>query len=568
MSYTFTQGDIDELNSLQILGEYGSGLMGRSEIVVGTVIDDGEDILFTLNDPAKQFGGAAYYGGASIMSDPTYSTEPSSSDDYKTVFFNDAVGFEMPTFVIEDVPVVGYQFTQSDMDTLESLQIDGFIGTDLMGKTPIVLGSVVEDGDTVQFEITDPDNVFTEPAQYGGASIMDDPTYSSEPSGDFRTVTFSNVIDFEMPTFSIGQPPKEDAYQLKQVDFDNNPNSTFWCDDNQLSVGDYFKTNSENRIECVENYIFDQFSGALFYYPNSAVEVRISEVGTFNETSDVYTFHLESVSQVSNLSFNGISTTQKPNEPTDPNKSYVVNVAQVAAVNNKRFAVTETGVDSEIVVDHGMYILGLIKLPFEIPSDLILEDETISLGGVNTGVSAPKLSKTNIRYDLGEIEIPSGDETLSYVGKSLVLHIPYMASTELDTVCIGGTLTIHMDVDLSSGNATVMAYSSKVDGIVLQSTLSLGVDVPYAQVSENSVSVANSNLQLGGDNGILRAYVEIRDSVSSVNNEAFNGLVVDYGQISNVSGHFTVQEVDLLVNASGECKSKIRRLLEGGVIIR
>lgn len=263
-------------------------------------------------------------------------------------------------------------------------------------------------------------------------------------------------------------------------------------------------------------------------------------------------------------------TEQAAGELIGNNKVYLVNNDNLDVISLERYeTITEVGEGvNERVFDYGQFIISLIKIPFEIPAEIIAEPENITLANKTLTTVAPLITKEVLTVNLGSITVPNeSNNATDYIDTIAVLHLPYAPPLELDLeYVIGETLSIQYLVDLYSGNATINIYSERLDSVISSRVVNLGVNVPYGSTVETPI-MTNSNIEIGGDNGVNTPFIElIRGNFELLDNK-YTIPVEDYGKLP-VGGYVQVLNVELSSETATHTeKSEIIHLLENGVLI-
>lgn len=251
-------------------------------------------------------------------------------------------------------------------------------------------------------------------------------------------------------------------------------------------------------------------------------------------------------------------------------RNYLVTPEILEQVNDARYLYSFGGSQDSINVDYGVFILGVIQLPFTIPPDNISGDAFVRLGDRVLDVSAPLISTDRLLLPMGDIEVPSvyGDSR-DYNGVVYTLHLPYAESITVEPeYVVGEVLRIEYLVDLYTGEVVVRLKSSRVNfNTFYSSRFTLGVNVPNGTTTLTNANVTNSNIGFVGDNGITTPYVEVVDSASFLNETLLSAKIEDEGVLGGFGGYVEVRNLELVVNCDSDNMDKIRAALEGGVFI-
>ena len=261
-----------------------------------------------------------------------------------------------------------------------------------------------------------------------------------------------------------------------------------------------------------------------------------------------------------------IVTVLAPSDTDSPiNNVYVVEETDIEQVNIERFTT-----QGEETVDYGVYILSLLRLPFEVDAGLIAGVNSVKLGDRTLSVSVPQVITDKITVDLGEISIPEIEmNSLDYTNVQTILHLPFMGSVNVDhRQVIGETIGIEYVINVYDGSATFNLTSSKVDGEVFHSSnFEMGISIPYKTEGQGQQLHNNANRPIG-DNHIRTPFIEVVRNNAVLPYGFFTVPIVDEGQLSGETGFVTVDNVELEVEALSIEKELIINKLSSGVIIK
>lgn len=261
-----------------------------------------------------------------------------------------------------------------------------------------------------------------------------------------------------------------------------------------------------------------------------------------------------------------IITEQVAPEVSGTNNIYIIDKSQLSQINVDRFVSDGQGGS----IDYGDYILSLIELPVTIPSQLILDPESVKLGNKSLSVSTNVLNADVLPVDLGEITVVSNKgNSLDYLNKTALLHLPRTEpiNIELDYV-INETISIEYLIDCYTGIATINISSTKINGVIYTSEVDLGLSIPYSATAFNNALISNSNIDVGGDNGVLKPFIEILENETPLEDGLFTIPIIDESNLINQLGYVEVEKINFTVSALSDEKEMIVRFLTSGVIIK
>lgn len=236
---------------------------------------------------------------------------------------------------------------------------------------------------------------------------------------------------------------------------------------------------------------------------------------------------------------------------------------ELTELAKKRFV---TGIDN--VVDYGQFITSLYVLPLKLDSELLNEvKKDIILGTLNSMVKSTIINNYLFELNGGSIVIPNKYNNIyDFINTECILHIPFLDKIYLNSeYVIGQTLNIDMYVDLYSSNLTVNVTSTFNNKIIASAKGVIGMNIPFMQKSNNSVSNSLSNIY---KNNIDRCFIEVNRNIPYIkNNNIFGGSVVEYGKIGNYAGYLESDKIVLETSATNQEQEEIKNLLRNGVFI-
>lgn len=246
---------------------------------------------------------------------------------------------------------------------------------------------------------------------------------------------------------------------------------------------------------------------------------------------------------------------------------YKITEQQLQQINKDRFYASAA--PNIQLIDYGVNILGVIKLPFNISANHIKDDEVIKLGSHTTTVSAPKIDTDKLVVNLGDIEVQAPSNLLDYSNARVLLHLPYAPIMTLDIdYVLGYVINVEYIINLYNGNAVINIKSSKTGKIIASGTVDLGVNIPYSSDSGNNPTSNNTNVMIGGDNHVKSPFIEINRNIPLLADKFFTIPVIDESELIGNIGFVRVDEIDLNVSATSREKELIISALKTGVIIK
>lgn len=472
--------------------------------------------------------------------------------------------------VSEPTPPPDYVVKQNDIDRLDSNNSTMTINGDAA-----VLGSEILDGDLLEIVVTGGD-VFSTNGVYlqwqnpvSGYMMKE---YFTLETTEKATLTFDGSHSYSGLYVNTETPPPTPDYVVKQSDIDelNLSGSTLKINgsvaavDSEIFEGDLLEVEAGAGFEFYpDSPAYNVSSSVYFSGQNGPAGVLFYlgfELGADNSTASV-TF----VNDSSGYNYFGLTVgTVQVDEVTGTNNVYLINSNKLAELNNERFIGTPPN-----VYDYGQFILNVLELPFSIPEDIILDPELIMFATYETTIQGDKIKTDKIKIDLGEISIPETSlNLLDFKNVTASIHLPRIEPLIIDVdYVIGETVSIEYIIDCYTGIATVNIYSTKIGGVVLTKQVDIGVNIPYA-VETGNATLYNSNVDVGGDNGVIKPFIEILKNEAVLADGFFTIPIDDEDFLSNQAGFIRVEEIELATKASYSEKSNLVLMLQGGVVIK
>lgn len=460
-----------------------------------------------------------------------------------------------------------YTLKQTDIDNLASEDC-----TMLVNGGSVSVDFVIQTGDTVEVT-SNGAGTFTGTSVYflgqdpnTGGSLYEYFTISGNdkvatltyPSGYFYQ--FGVSVEVPQPDYIVDSA---DIAALQNANATLKINGVLAVDGSEIFEGDTLLAETltgyafypDNVAFNVNSSIYfsgqDQI-GAMFY-----LGFTLSEDNTSATT--IFTNHSSGRDYVS-LTVNTIQVTVV----SGTNNVYLITSNKLSDLNTERFVGTPPD-----VYDYGQFMLSVLELPFSIDESNILEPENIMLATFETTIEAPKISTDKIVVDLGEITTPENEgNLLDFKNTTALLHLPRIEPLVIDIdYVVGQTISIQYIIDCYTGVATVNISSTKIDDVVITRQVDIGVNIPYA-VEQGSATLYNSNVDVGGDNGVTIPFIEILKNEAILPYGFFTIPIIDEDVLSLQNGFIRVEEIELEIDGSYSEKQRVINALQGGVIIK
>ena len=338
------------------------------------------------------------------------------------------------------------------------------------------------------------------------------------------------------------------------VAYNSKPSDYGGYDETELYDG-YNVTRGSIVIKALTGFVIDEI--AYRDWDGFVSNYEISENGHIATCNDIENFQ------------NIISITVRALTPNvqGVNQVYELDSQGVSIISSKQFQFF-TGQET---LQYGDYLLGLIKLPFSIPSDLITsENETVKLGNFDVGITGKLINAETMAIDLGSIRVPlKFSNTLDFTNVTCVLYLPYCEPINIEhDFVIGETVSIQYIVNLYNGEMVVNISSSKTDGIIITKNIDLNIDVPFANVKSRPPKNDSRDIRLGVDNGVRAAQIVVMRNDALLVDGVFTIPITDEKTLNGAKGFVIIDEVALTGKANAQEKAEIISLLKSGVFIK
>ena len=378
-------------------------------------------------------------------------------------------------------------------------------------------------------------------------------------SSDKKTATYKtdSGTEYEVPTVATSSTVPIDPYlnAVKQSDIDN-----YTVKNVVLYVNDVIATNGT------------KLTGVLKFVANSGYLIENAVIRDLDGFSNNFVLSGDSKSvtftTVTGTQYSAptVETVMETKEVKGLNAVYELTPDLLRTFTAKRFV----GFNGQNETDYGRYILGLIELPFKVPSQYVKGKQNIQLGGYDTGVNADLLSIDKITLDLGEITIPlKFNNSLDFQNVTGVLYLPYSLPITIEPkYFVGQKIGVEYIINMYNGECIINIYSTKTNGVIIRQNIDLNIAIPFAQIETNPTINSPSNIKIGGFNGLKQPYIEVLRNDAMLSNGFFTIPVLDEKPLQGETGFLKIDEIKLNVNAhANECENIIS-LLTKGVIIK
>lgn len=583
--YVIKQADIDRAttNGVSLRGSSGQVLAVGDTVALGSTI-------MAIAGAGKMFTATTSPTTSSVY----FMRQSTSSGSVSYAPFTIASGGKSATFVLADVASVNYTgiYTNTVSDAPLCYTVKSADVTDATNRKIVFaingvnakLNDKIYSGDTVTFDIQAGQDkwFFTWGADHTACNFYAVSTSGTEQfldgvmSVDRRKLTVTMKTPKEQTPsspYNIWEGVSMDSqdttgYILTQTDIDNLTNNNATMKSNGVAVSVGMLINFGDTLVAYANagWQFDKTSVDPFssiYFQCQGTSGGISNVG-FNVADDGKTATLVLTKQTYTRYIKLLVTTSQKTEVTGTNNVYSITPAILTDVNNKRFVI-----ENNVLTDYGQYILSVIQLPFILEPEYILAPENIQLANKNIGVMAPVVNTDKLTVDLGEINVTGiNHNLLDYANTTALIYLPYSEPMNIDLEhVIDKTVSIKYVVDCYTGIANVLISSTSINDVIINRNVDLGINIPMAN-NRTTKAVDNSNISVGGDNGIRTPFISIVRNDTVLSDGFFTIPIVDENLLSTNSGYVRVEDVNLVGNIQLNERETLISKLKSGVIIK
>ena len=445
-----------------------------------------------------------------------------------------------------------YVFDQNTIDYLATNKVKAFIN-----NVASVANSQVMEGDSVRLETLE--KYILNSAKFTVNGLVDE-FEIVDNAGFYQVATADLLSDL---TVNTEAPPVPPLHVITQADLDvfNNSSAELFIDGVKAVVGTKLHYDKLIQVNALNGAVFRAESVGLktsywrYFFDlseNDTVATRTISKPMFVETVEFF-----------------FCTTYQPRPPLVKgyNNVYKLTDAELKDITLARFE----GGTKDNPIDYGKYILGLISLPFKLDESYLLESEGIILGDGVFSATGTLMATDTIIYNLGDIKIVGEYQDFrDFKNVEAILHLPYAEKISIPPeYVINETINISYTVNLYDGVALITVKSSKIGGkAIITDSTDLNISVPFS-IGEN-IPERNkpSNIRLGGDNGIYKAFIEILQNEFINTDNALDVFIKDFGKLTDFKGFCTVENINFAGVINQTESEMILSMLRNGVIIK
>ena len=481
----------------------------------------------------------------------TISADGKEANGFVTTWGN-ATRFLKVTTVADDTPPPKPDMlvTQADLDSFTSQK-----GQLRSGSTILKVGDKYVQGSTITY-FTNEKNYIVDSVNFldGGKEFN-----RIQTTNNFATTYPHEYSDKGLLINVVGHY-QEFFVDQTEIDDINAQNSKLYV--NGVLATNATKLNVGDEIKVVAN------SGYKYFMNEGYSSVYSSNANTWLDLTDDETVVKFTINRIDYpLGFAIETVVIKPDVIKGVNNVYKLTYEQTKQIIRMDL------IDDTIPLEPkpiGHLLLGLLELPFSIPSDMIIGKQNVNLGGFPIDINADVLADDKLTIDFGNIIIPNvKNNLLDFKNVTTVLNMPYVEKMFLEpSDVIGQTINVQMVINLYDSMATVNVSSSKNSKIILSKSIDLKLSIPFGDVPSYPKGSNPHDVLLAKDNGVKTAFIEVIQNDVLNENGLFTIPVIDENLLYSQNGYVEIEKIDLKSNASKNEKDDIINLLNRGVIIK
>lgn len=489
--------------------------------------------------------------------------------DGSTATFINSTSAEIQDFAYgvtgEELPVGAYTFTQTDLNTCTAAQAKMYKGATLATAGMVFL-------QTDEFKlVANAGRLLVD----GGVYFRDSGSGSLEPftvAPDRLTATYVNTYGAVLSGLTVATtaaPVSNHTISQGDLDMFSEAHANLFVNGSPAVVGTLLYAGDTLRATTDEGWVFYQNPDAADGFVS--IYIRYSNTGDFNwfeREGDTYVAADWVVTDYGPWVFYSVATVaEQPEGVKGFNNVYEINDDQLKLITQSRFVSPPDGGEQ---IDYGKYMLGLIELPFTINPDMVVTQQAVQLGPFNTGIEADYLNSDTIILNVGNIEVVGTKRNfLDYKNTNAILHLPYADPIQLELeYVIDQTISIQYQISLYDGTAIVNIESTKTGEVFYSKNIDLNIKIPFANINTYPAKNNPDSVELGGDNGVYTAFIELLRNDAVLESGFFTVPIVDEKPLTGYTGFARVEEINLSSKATSYEKDLIVNKLNAGVIIK
>lgn len=270
----------------------------------------------------------------------------------------------------------------------------------------------------------------------------------------------------------------------------------------------------------------------------------------------------------SDVVFYVVSVKEQPPEPPDTNgvsgfnHIYLASNDTLKSLSKERFVV-----NNALYTDLASFILDVVSIPFNIPSNLLGLETSIVLGNNTIKTKTIELLDDEMKINLGSIDIPfKYNNSYDFLNTDVYLNTPFSDKIRLEPeMVIGQTIEIIYWIDFYNGNATITVISTKTNKPIIIQNVRVGRKIPFIKSDEKIVG-SNDGLVY---NSIKTPFIEvIRNKPFDIESQFDESVEISVNNLLNEKGYITINNIELNGNIPLEIHDLILTKIRNGVFIK
>lgn len=359
--------------------------------------------------------------------------------------------------------------------------------------------------------------------------------------------TFTGKIVLSTPQDPATEEQKTVEFDIKTgsiINIDLNVGTTYWDTYNKGVI----------TLNVVEGYKF--------------IKTEFPSEATFTNNQIIYNLSADELSKTNfnprkYIAYTESTTPQPSDKPDTILNNYLLTKDELYKFQKQIYDIAALEETENVKTPITDYITNLYVYPFKIPETALYGRQPIKCRNREFNI-ATQFLKDTISLNLGNILIDKvHNNSLDYIDVSCSLYLPFVSgSINLDVQqVIGRKLNINYMININDGSTTINITDVLTDTIINVSKTQLGSIQPlfnFSRIKQKDYSPSQSI------NNIDTAYIIMEMPDYSQTNPT---VIID-GNLQNIKGFVSVNNVQLLTSAFGNEKLEIISLLSQGVFIK
>lgn len=431
---------------------------------------------------------------------------------------------------------------------------------------PAVVGSVFSDGvrfvikPIEGFKFDSGDNYFTDsrtdqnyPLTVNSQGTVAD--LKKTASMSFSNNSFNlNIIPSAEPE---PEPEPETSFTVNQqtLDIYEDNNTVLYKGSNLAVVGDVFTNGDVFRVVANNGY---QFVPDSVYFIDSYTDDNYY----FSISDNVATLVMTATMLITNSKIY-VETSATPVDVDAVNNNYYLTKPQFDEFTRQVYNIVKyDNAQESSITPITDFLVSCRTYPFNIDDSDVsgLVDIKIRESALN---EASLLKSDVLTLDFGVIEIPKiYNNALDYINTSIELFLPFSrGSTSIPVEFIGSSFSVTGKVIISNGTTTITLTDINTGFTFNIFNIEIGSDMPFFT---NNYVEGKNYAPSNAINNIDTAYILV--TIPEYGNQKIRAF--DKGNLLNVLGHVTVNDMSINILGSSYEKDLLLNLLNQGVFIK